>query len=196
MHANDAGTQQITEAKIEAEYPDLRHARQAIDALEWAGIEPADVQVAGPAVETPYYLDETRERDTRLGKAMFGRVARWVLACTPIGVVGGGIAGLVIGRAAGLDSYDAWLTCGLGALLGGLIGSYLGAFVGGSLALRGDTAVEEHFEQDVREHEPAVVSVRVASEASAQRAQTILQAKEPISVHRSSGRTMYAAGPR
>jgi hypothetical protein len=176
---------------IEARYADMLHARQALTALEWAGVEPVGIELKGPESETPYYREETLVRDVNVSKAMLHRIVHHVLLLTPILGFAGGVAGLVGGRVAGLSDYDAWLTCGLGALLGGLVGSYLGAFIGGASALRVDEAAESRFEFDVRDHEPAVLRVTVSTEASAARAVTIMRAKEPVTLHR----RFAAAGP-
>lgn len=174
---------QATDAEhtVEAEYGNLHAATQAMSALEWAGIDPANVGMAGPAVERAFYRRDTQQRDTRLARDMIKRAGGTALAGVIMLGVAGGIAGLVVGRIWGLSGYDAWLTSGLGTLLGGIIGANVGAIIGGEIALNINEASDFKYD-DGEEGEPAVVRVQVRDERMAQRAATVLQAKGPRSM--------------
>ena len=179
------------EHTLEAEYASIRNAEQAVSALEWAGIEPANVNVEGPAVERAFYRRDTQQRDTKVAQSMIRRAGIGVLIGATFAGLSGGIIGLIVGRAYGLSGYDAWLTSGLGALLGGIIGTNIGAFIGGEMALNINEAAEFKFEEDT--HEPALVRVQVTDEKAADRALTILRAKKPMSVqHLENGRPAAA----
>jgi hypothetical protein len=169
---------EAVEHTVEAEYPTMEGATQAMSALEWAGIEAVNVNLAGPAVEEAFYKRDTQQRDTRVARDMVKRAGGGALISIIVLGFAGGIAGLIVGRASGLSAYDAWLTCGLGALLGGLIGGFVGAMVGGEVALNMNEASEFKYD-DSEEGMPAIVRVHVRDEKMAQRAATILQAKHP-----------------
>ncbi len=166
---------------VEAEYPTMKGATQAMSALEWAGIEAANVAMAGPAIERAFYKRDTQQRDTRLARDMIKRAGGTaVVGIIVLGILGG-IAGLVVGRLWGLDGYNSWLTSGLGALLGLIIGGEGGAMIGGEAALNMNEASEFKYD-DSEEGVPAIVRVHVHDEKMAQRAATILQAKHPRSM--------------
>ena len=178
-------TNLAVEHTVEAEYPSITNAEQALSALEWAGIEAANVQLAGPAVERSFYRRDTQERDASMMRDILRRALMGTALGAALCVLAGGIIGLVAGRAFGLSGYEAWLTSGLGALLGGIIGAEAGAMIGAEVALNVNEAADFKFDED--RHEPAIVRVQVRDERTADRATAILQAKRPVSMHHLAG---------
>jgi len=186
-----AVSEEQVEHTLEAEYGSIGGAERAISALEWAGIDAADVRLAGPAVERAYHRRDTQERDSRVARSMLGRSVKGALIGTAIAILAGGLLGLFIGRAYGLDGHQAWLTSGLGVLLAGIIGIDIGVFIGAETAMNMNEASEFNFDED--RHEPALVSVHVTDDRVAARALAILRAKEPMSLqHSENGRPVAA----
>lgn len=171
---------QAIEHTVEAEYPSITSAEQALSALEWAGIEAANVKLAGPAVERSFYRRDTQQRDAHMMKDIVGHALTVAALGAVLCGLAGGVAGLVAGRAFGLSGYESWLTCGLGALLGGIIGAEAGAMIGAEMAININEASEFKFDED--RHEPAIVRVSVSDDRAADRAATILRAKRPVSM--------------
>jgi outer membrane lipoprotein SlyB len=177
---------------VEAEYGSITSAEQALSALEWAGIEAANVTLAGPAVERSFYRRDTQQRDGRMMRDILRRSVIGGTAGGALCLLAGGILGLFIGRAFGLSGYESWLTSGLGALLGGIIGVEAGAMIGAEVALNINEASEFKFDED--RHEPAIVRVQVRDEKTADRAEAILRAKRPVSMqHLLNGRPVRLA---
>ena len=103
-------SEEAVDHTVEAEYPTMQGATQAMSALEWAGIEAANVAMAGPAIERAFYKRDTQQRDTRVARDMIKRAGGGMALGSIVLGFAGGIAGLIVGRLSGLSSYDAWLT--------------------------------------------------------------------------------------
>jgi hypothetical protein len=112
-----------------AKYPDLSHARHAIEVLEAKGIDGDDLALVGDAAVCAAELTTTGSSD--------GRVLAFVSSWLAVGVMVGAVAGAVFGACfvgvvmavwpGGLDSagwilalITAWFAAG-GAVLGGFV---------------------------------------------------------------------------
>ncbi|HZP56692.1 MAG TPA: hypothetical protein VFC53_03955 [Dehalococcoidia bacterium] len=170
---------------IEAAYPDMKRAQQALTALEWAGVEPADVSMAGPGVEEAFYDVETRDQDVGKARDVVKHAAAGVVAGATVAAAVGALAGVLIAGLAGRD----WTAGGVGvagavgALLFGIIGWHVGGIVGGETALHTHEGAELRYAREGGGE--AIVRVRARDSRTAERAAAILQAKEPMRLRRS-----------
>jgi len=159
---------------VTATYADMAAARRAIDALQFAGFDPAEIRLLGAAAEAARRAEartNMSDRDVPLVWRVLGRGILWSIVGTPVGAVIG-----VVLAVAGAVVINWWFTVLMWALFGHFIGGMWGAYAALSI---GD-AWEMTFERV--EGAPIVVSVRVADAAAAGRAERALRAHGPAGV--------------
>ena len=116
---------------VVAVLPGMPEARKAIDALERAGIEAAEISLLGRAAEEAAEQADTRERDAGVA----GRVG----TRATVGAAAGGAAGGVVGFLAGLAAFaipgvgpvvgaGVWAATIGGAVAGGSVGGVIGSY--------------------------------------------------------------------
>jgi hypothetical protein len=157
--------------ELRATYPDMTAARAAIDALQYGGIDPADIRLLGRAADAARRADERRNstaRDVPLVWRVFWRGVLWSLIGTPVGALLGAV--LV---AAGLVVINWWFTVLMWALFEHLLGGIWGAYA----ALGIGDAWEMTF-QDI-EGMPIVVAVRAVTADAEARVERILRDTKP-----------------
>ena len=177
---------------IEAEFPTLKRAEEALNALEWAGIDVANITLSGPSVQFALARTDTESRDARLIRKVAGKAIFGLLLGATLGVLIGGITALISGSTIwNAGGYDRWLVTGLGALLGGVAGAVIGAMIGGESALSMGMAAELEYEQVPPE--PAIVQVSITEPKLEARATAILRGKHPLHMWRMSGGRMIPA---
>jgi hypothetical protein len=182
---SNASTTRAQEA-IEAEYATLKRAEEAVSALEWAGIDPANVVVGGPAVQHAEAQTDTELRDTRIFKDVGGHALTGIVIGGATGFIVGGVAALVASSVVwGAGGREMWLATGLGALIGAIVGGILGAILGGETALNINDTAELKYEDVPPER--AFVRVTLEDSQNSERVTTILEAKQPVRVQRLGG---------
>ncbi|MBF6600918.1 MAG: hypothetical protein IVW36_10460 [Dehalococcoidia bacterium] len=138
---------------VSATYGSAAAARRAIEALQYAGIDPSQIRLLGAAVDAARAADarpNASGRDLPMVWRVFWRGLLWSVIGTPAGA----LVGLALGLA-GFVAINLWITIALWALFGHLLGGIWGAYAALSI---GD-AWEMTF-QDA-EAAPVIVSVRI-----------------------------------
>lgn len=178
---------------VEAEFLTLKRAEEALNALEWAGFDAANITLAGPSVRIALARTDTEARDARLARKVAGTAIFGFVTGAVVGLFAGGITALILGSTMwNAEGHDRWLVTGLGALLGMLAFAVIGAVIGGEVALNISMAAELAYE-DVPP-EPAIVQVSVTDPMLENRAQSILRDKHPLHMWRMmNGRMVPAA---
>lgn len=159
---------------VTASYADMAAARRAIDALQFAGFDPAEIRLLGAAADAARRAEaraNMSRRDLPLIRRITWRAILWSLVGAPVGAVIGAV--LV---PAGAIVINWWFTVLMWTLFGHLIGGMWGAYAALSI---GD-AWEMTFEHV--EGMPIVVAVRAEDERAAARAERILRAHAPAGV--------------
>jgi hypothetical protein len=116
---------------VMAVLPGMPEARKAIDALERAGIEAAEISLLGRAADEAAEQVDTRERDAG--------VADRVGARATMGAAAGGAAGGIVGFLAGVAAFaipgvgpvlgaGVWAATIGGAVAGGSVGGVIGGY--------------------------------------------------------------------
>jgi len=106
----------------------MEAARTAVEALEDAGIDGADIRMVGPVVTSPPTVSETRTIDWRIAKYLAWRITRGVAIGALIGFFASAVVGAVLVAAtrpaSRLGEFIAVTVvgCGLSATLGAFIG--------------------------------------------------------------------------
>ena len=168
---------------VEAEFPTLNRAEEALSALEWAGFDAANISLEGPSVRIALARTDTEARDARLARNVAGTAILGFLLGGAFGFFAGGIAALITSATIwDASGYDRWLATGLGALLGMLAGAVIGGMIGGESALNMSMEAELAYE-DVPPA-PAIVQVSVTDPVLENRAEAILRGKQPLHMWR------------
>ncbi len=163
-----------TQIDVTATYGDMGAARRAIDALQYGGIDPAQIRLLGAALDAARAADartDTSARDMPMIWRVFWRGVWWSIIGAPVGAIGGLALGL-----AGFVAINIWVTIGVWALFGHLMGGMWGAYA----ALSIGSAWEMTF-QDV-EGTPVVVAVRAEGSEQAARVEHLLRGSGPTGV--------------
>jgi hypothetical protein len=153
--------------EVQATFPDLERARQAIDALERAGVEGGHISLGGRPARVAAHQRDTREPDAT--------VTRLVTTRTAMAAIGGGIVGGIVGFLLGLGlSGDAAV---LATTFGGVI---VGGAVGGVLG--GVSSVDMSRAWELTQHQvgdgPVTVAVQSSDPDELARARDTLGAEE------------------
>jgi hypothetical protein len=162
-----------------AAFPDMQRAREAIDALERAGIEAAKISLLGPAAEEAAENLDTRERDA----GMAGRVGSRATMGAVAGGATGGLAGFLAGLAAfAIPGVGPVLGAGVwAATIGGAVaGGSVGGVIGGYSAVDMSEAYELTYDS-VRAGR-VVVGVHSEDPAHVEKGEEVLRKLDPVRV--------------
>jgi isoaspartyl peptidase/L-asparaginase-like protein (Ntn-hydrolase superfamily) len=168
----------------------MPEAREAIDALERAGIDAAEVSLLGPAAEEAAEHFDTRDRDA----GMAGRVGSRATVGAVAGGATGGLAGFLAGLAAfAIPGVGPVIGAGVwAATIGGAVaGGSVGGVIGGYSAVDMNEAYELTYES-VRAGR-VVVGVHSEDPAHVQKGEEILRKLDSLRVDRfeASGRRVH-----
>src|SRR5688572_23908902 len=108
----------------------MPEARKALDALEAAGIDAAEISLLGPAAEEAAEHADTRERDAGMAGRV-GKRATGALAGGATGGLAGFLAGLVAFAIPGVGPViggGVWAATIGGAVAGGSVGGVIGGY--------------------------------------------------------------------
>jgi hypothetical protein len=172
-----------------AVFPGMPEAREALDALEAAGIDAAEISLLGPAAEEAAEQADTRERDA----GMAGRVGKRATVGALAGGATGGLAGFLAGLAAfAIPGVGPVIGAGVwAATIGGAVaGGSVGGVIGGYSAVDMNEAYELTYES-VRAGR-VLVGVHSEDPAHVDRGEEILRKLDPLSIDRfdKSGRRL------
>lgn len=158
-----------------AKFPDMARARQAMDALQRAGIEAAEVTIEGRAAERAAARTDTSDRDARVAEHVGSRAALGAVIGIAVGAAVGLMAGIVV-----LDLSTASVVAATisAAVAGGAVGGVLG---GVSSA---DLAEEWELTHDPAARGPVLVVVHSDDPEEIDRAAGVLRDKEPVQIER------------
>jgi hypothetical protein len=169
--------------KVIATFGSMDDAQRALDALDWAGIETAEVSLHGRAADL-----RAQDDDQPSSRARDRRLAGYVVRRTLIGTILAAATCTLIGLIAGVIT--AVLTDGAsdGVVIGVAlaVSAAFGVIVGGLLGAESTLNVHPGWEASFAGRRDGAVSIAVQSEAERDvvRAETVLRAKRPISLHR------------
>lgn len=178
----------FAEHNVIAEYEDMASAKSAVDALQNAGVEAANVSLLGRRAERAKAVvsqSGVRRTDARMSQD----IARRAIA----GIVIGAVAlGLPLGLVAYAIEPDLgfWVSVVGGVLLGGIVGG----FSAGMWSLNASSETAETPYRDEGGAGSVFVGVSSDDEGGVERAQGILSKKSPRALHRfdRNGRPMGA----
>jgi hypothetical protein len=179
--------QGFAEHNVTASFPGMDEARDAISALEAAGIESSHISLIGPRAEEAATETDTRQRDLDVTKDIGKKVAAGAAAGTTVGGAVGFLAGLAAFAIPGVGPVlgaGVWAATAAGGVAGGAVGGVLSGVAGIDVS----EAWELTF-QDVRQGK-VVVGVHSDDQSEVGKAEEVLQAQNPLSVKRfdSAGR--------
>jgi hypothetical protein len=166
---------------VVAVFPGMPEAREALDALEAAGIDAAEISLLGPAAEEAAEQADTRERDA----GMAGRVGKRATMGALAGGATGGLAGFLAGLAAfAIPGVGPVIGAGVwAATIGGAVaGGSVGGVIGGYSAVDMNEAYELTYES-VRAGR-VLVGVHSEDPAHVDRGEEILRKLDPLSIDR------------
>jgi hypothetical protein len=174
---------------VVAVFPGMPEAREALDALEAAGIDAAEISLLGPAAEEAAEQADTRERDA----GMAGRVGKRATVGALAGGATGGFAGFLAGLAAfAIPGVGPVIGAGVwAATIGGAVaGGSVGGVIGGYAAVDMNEAYELTYES-VRAGR-VLVGVHSEDPAHADKGDEVLRKLDPLSIDRfdKSGRRL------
>ncbi|MGZ4213856.1 MAG: hypothetical protein ACXVQ7_09395 [Actinomycetota bacterium] len=165
-------------------YPDRRAAREAVRALEMAGIPHSEIQVDTPIDER----DELRaEQHDEANAAAFGPcvLATGATKRAAVGgsAVGSSVVGIPIGAIIGLIVGVIFFPHQMLGMLASIVGFGVAAWV--TLALRSmfSAATEEQEAQEEEQQQRIIVGVHARTTKEIERAQGALRGTEPKRVH-------------
>jgi outer membrane lipoprotein SlyB len=151
--------------RVTASFPDLDHARQAMDSLQRGGIEAARIHLSGRAVERAAGRLDTSRRDVREPAHIGSRAILGGL----IGLVAGGLIGLVVG----LLVFEAGGPAVLGAAVAGAVaGAVVGGMIGGLASA--DLSEEAELTYEPVKDGRVRVTVSAETEEEIERAEALL----------------------
>lgn len=156
---------------VVARFPDMDAARTAVEALEDAGIDGADIRFVGPVVSSPPTVSETRTIDWRIAKYLAWRIARGVAIGALIGFFASAVVGAVLVAAtrpvSRIGEFVAVTV--VGCVLSATLGAFIGFERAGTLSDAWPTTFGEPSDQslwvgarthDVHQHQLALRKVR------------------------------------
>jgi hypothetical protein len=169
---------------VVATFADMTQARHALDVLEGAGIEAAQISLLGPRVEQAAEEQDTGQRD----RAMATDVAKHVGVGAAAGSAAGGALGFLAGAAAfGIPGVGPVVGMGIWATTAG--GAFAGATVGGMVGGVAKLDMHPDWEltyQDVKRGR-VVVAFHAPDEDEAAQGAELLSRAEPLRVERFDG---------
>lgn len=180
----------LRQYNVLATFPDMKSARDAVEALAHGGTEANDISLLGRQVEEAAIARDTRERDFEV----VGDIGRKTAAGAAVGsAAGGALAGAAaflipgIGPVVGIG---IWAVAAGGALAGGTAGG----MVGGISALPLNEDWELTYQDSVSQGR-VLVAVHTNDAADADSAAEVLQQKGPQKLERldSGGRPVEPA---
>ncbi|MFN8556955.1 MAG: hypothetical protein U0531_06250 [Dehalococcoidia bacterium] len=163
---------------VVATFPDLEAARDAITALERAGVDGNRISLLGRQAQEAKTDPDTSGRDARVS----ADVAKAGALGTAAGTVGGGLVGLLAGAAAfGIPGIGPVVGIGIWAATAG--GAGVGAAIGGLVA--GTAALNQSDSNELTYHEPlraghALVAVHADDEGTLAQAEQRLRDQGPL----------------
>jgi hypothetical protein len=164
---------------VVAEFPDLKSARAAINALSRGTIEADNISMLGPAAEQAAGEATTVGADTRIAQYLGTRVGTGTVA----GALAGAVAGLLIG---GIASGASGVGVSAGVLLAVMLFGAVGfGAIGGFLAGVGSLQMAEPWEltfHDARGR--ALVGVHSENPEDVDLASGILEQQNPLEMYR------------
>jgi isoaspartyl peptidase/L-asparaginase-like protein (Ntn-hydrolase superfamily) len=166
---------------VVAVLPGMPEARKALDALEAAGIDAAEISLLGPAAEEAAEQTDTRERDAGVA----GRVGKRATVGAVAGGATGGLAGFLAGLAAfAIPGVGPVIGAGVwAATIGGAVaGGSVGGVIGGYSAVDMNEAYELTYES-VRAGR-VLVGVHSEDSAHVDRGEQVLRKLDPLSIDR------------
>lgn len=158
-----------------AEFPDMARARQAMDALQRAGIEASKVSIEGRAVERAASHTHTSDRDARVAEHVGSRTGL------------GALIGLAVGAAVGLIAGTLVLDLSTGGIVAATISTAVaGGAVGGVLGgvTSADLAEEWELTHDPDAPGPVLVVVHSDDPEEINHAAGVLRDKGPVHIER------------
>jgi outer membrane lipoprotein SlyB len=174
MHA-----QGLAPHNVIASYPDMKHARRAIEALQFAGVDANQISLLGQTAEqaASWAEKDTTQADTPLVMQILLRAVPWALVGAITGVALGGILAAI-----GFEYGPVGASATVQIASWGLFGTIVGALVGAYSAITVSEAWELTFEpvDDGR----VLVGVHSDDEKDVESAARILREKEALSVAR------------
>jgi hypothetical protein len=174
-----ATSEEFSAYNVVAEFPDLKSARTAIDALSRATIEADNISLLGPAADEAAGQTNTAAADSKIARYLGSRVGTGAIA----GSLAGAVAGLLIGGAAsGLFGVDVSAGVLLAVMLFGAVGfGAIGGFLAGMSSLQMAEPWELTF-HDVRGR--AVVGVHSENPEDIDLAEKVLEQQNPLAMYR------------
>src|SRR5687767_9457393 len=115
----------FAEHNVTATFPGMDEARDAISALEGAGIESGRISLIGPRAEEAAEETDTRQRDLDVTKDIGKKVAAGAAAGTTVGGAVGFLAGLAAFAIPGVGPVlgaGVWAATAAGGVAGGAVG--------------------------------------------------------------------------
>lgn len=173
--------QGFAEHNVTATFAGMDQARDAISALEAAGIESSRISLIGPRAEEAAAETDTRQRDLDVTKDIGKKVAAGAAAGTTVGGAVGFLAGLAAFAIPGVGPVlgaGVWAATAAGGVAGGAVGGVVSGVAGIDVS----EAWELTF-QDVREGR-VVAGVHSDDPDEIATAQKALEGQGPISLKR------------
>ncbi|HEY8490851.1 MAG TPA: low temperature-induced protein [Dehalococcoidia bacterium] len=181
--SNAAAQMQFAAYNVVAVFPDMAAARDAILALERAGIEAQEISLLGRRAQEAEAEAQTEVADRDAGVAR--DVTKAAAAGTAAGTAAGGALGFLAGALAfGIPGVGPVVGAGIwAATLGGAItGGSIGGLVGGTAALPQNEAWELTYESVKAGH--VVVGVHSQEKADVDAAAQTLDSLAPLRLER------------
>src|SRR5437763_12390732 len=169
----------LSPVKASASIYDMAQARHALDVLEGAGIEAAQISLLGPGVEEAATEPSTRQRD----RAVAVDVAKHVGVGAAAGSTAGGAVGFLAGAVAfGIPGVGPVVGTGIWASTasGAIAGATVGGMVGGVAKLDMHPDWELTY-QEVKQGR-VVIAFHAGDESEARRGGELLAKARPLRV--------------
>lgn len=179
-------TSDIGRLNVVASFPDLKHARAAIDSLQFGGFDPLSISLLGKGAREAEHELNTRTNTTRFDGGIGGRL----IGRFAVGALAGGVAGMLFGLVLAsfnwtfvyaLDSHVVQMASW--AWFGFIAGGFFGAMTGIS---QGE-AWNLTYSADGNVSNEILVAVHSDDEGQIQHADKLLRKEIPISIERFTG---------
>lgn len=175
-------TSELAPYNVVGAYADMGHARKAIDALEFAGLETGKISLLGEGADLAERATSKRKNTTRSDAPMVQRIILRAVGFGLVGAAVGAVLGLIL-AAAGVSFGTAINSAGPLAATWALFGAIFGTLWGAYSGISQGEAWEATFAADGTSADGNIlVAVHSTDQHDIERAEKILREKNAITV--------------